>query len=115
MAEKFDEFSKHLARKRTRRGLLKFFGAGIIGAFTATALPKGNAEADPDILGIFRKLLFFNGTNPEFNGTLPFLLAPPTTFNGTLPFLNVPPHTFNGTLPPTQFNKTLPWFLRWNK
>jgi hypothetical protein len=101
MAEKFDEFSKHLAKKHTRRGLLRFFGAGIIGAFTASALPKGNAEADQGILHIFNKLLVFNGTNPQFNSTLPFLLSPPPTFNSTRP--------------PIYFNKTLPWFLRWHK
>lgn len=32
MADKFDSFSKHLATKQTRRGALKFLGAGIFGA-----------------------------------------------------------------------------------
>lgn len=32
MADKFDSFSKHLAARQTRRGALKFLGAGIIGA-----------------------------------------------------------------------------------
>ena len=32
MADKFDSFSKHLATRQTRRGALKFLGAGVIGA-----------------------------------------------------------------------------------
>ena len=44
MAEKFDNFSKHLATKQTRRGALKFLGAGIIGA-TFGALFTREADA----------------------------------------------------------------------
>ena len=45
MAGKFDEFSKHLARKQTRRGALKFMGAGLVSAFVATVFSRG-VDAD---------------------------------------------------------------------
>ncbi|MGE0685846.1 MAG: hypothetical protein AB7P33_03810 [Dehalococcoidia bacterium] len=60
MAEKFDEFSKHLARKHSRRGAFKLFGAGIIGAAAATAFGQ-SASATPS----------FNQTYPHYNATFP--------------------------------------------
>jgi hypothetical protein len=72
MAEKFDEFSKHMAQKHSRRGAFKLFGAGIIGAAfaavtatTASADKKKKIEKKPRWNGTY-----FNGTNgyyPQFN------------------------------------------------
>jgi hypothetical protein len=43
VANKFDEFSKHLAKKQTRRGALKFLGAGLVSAFIATVFTSNKA------------------------------------------------------------------------
>lgn len=76
MAEKFDEFSKHLARKQTRRGALKFMGAGLVSAFVATVFSR-SVDADrarksflPLIFnsaGISTDLL--HNREPQFNST----------------------------------------------
>jgi hypothetical protein len=49
MAEKFDEFSKHLAQKHTRRGAMKLFGASVVGAAMAAATAK-TAQATPPVV-----------------------------------------------------------------
>jgi hypothetical protein len=72
MSEKFDEFSKHLAGKHSRRGAFKLFGAGIIGAAAASIFGE-TATATPSFNGTFNG--HFNGTrsvfpdlsNPKFN------------------------------------------------
>ena len=47
MGEKFDEFSKHMVNGKTsRRGLLKLFGAGALGAAGAAAF-AGPVGATP--------------------------------------------------------------------
>jgi hypothetical protein len=49
MADKFDEFSKHLATtKQTRRGFFRMFGAGIVGA-AASAVAVRSADATPAV------------------------------------------------------------------
>ncbi len=72
MAEKFDEFSKHLAKKHSRRGAFKLFGAGIIGAAAATAFGHTANATGP----------VFNGGYPNFNATIPGL----PDFNGNPKF-----------------------------
>jgi hypothetical protein len=49
MANKFDDFSKELAERHSRRGMLKFLGAGVIGAAVATVAGSKvkDAEAAP--------------------------------------------------------------------
>jgi hypothetical protein len=113
LAEKFDEFSKHLAKKQTRRGVLKFLGAGIVGAFVSTVFSR---EADAD-----RTAPRFNSTLPEFNSTLPTVNSVLPRINNLLPEFNRTMPDFNGTLPdfngllnrPTpprpRFNGTLPF------
>lgn len=66
MSEKFDEFSKHLAAKHTRRGAFKLFAAGLVGAAGATFFGK-SASATPKFNGGFNG--GFNGTFPQLNGT----------------------------------------------
>lgn len=61
MSRKFDEFSKHLATKQTRRGALRFLGAGLIGAFVSTIFSR---EADATH---WRGLL----ESPQFNQSVP--------------------------------------------
>jgi hypothetical protein len=96
MAEKFNEFSKHLARKQTRRGALKFMGAGLVSAFVATVFTRG-ADADRNGRDFF-KYINFNKTNPNFNGTF--------VFNATKPFFNATKPVFNETIAPI-FNQIL--------
>ncbi len=40
MANQFDEFSKRLSERHSRRGLLKFFGAGVVGAAFSTIFTR---------------------------------------------------------------------------
>lgn len=101
MAEKFDEFSKHLAKKQTRRGVLKFLGAGIVGAFVSTVFSR---EADADRKTTPR----FNTTLPGFNSTLPTVNSVLPRINNLLPEFNRTLPGFNSTLP--DFNGTLPDF-----
>jgi hypothetical protein len=69
LSDKFDEFSKHLARKQTRRGALKFLGAGLVSAFLGTVFSR-TADADRSGRG-FTNFIQFNSTQPNFNQTLP--------------------------------------------
>lgn len=69
MAEKFDEFSKHLAKKHSRRGAFKLFGAGIIGAAAATAFGHNANATAPVFNGTFPNI---NATFPDFNGNPKF-------------------------------------------
>ena len=76
MSEKFDEFSKHLAQKHSRRGAFKLFGASIVGAAMA-AVTARTASADkkkfnfkPSWNGNFFPVV--NGTNPYINSSNPY-------------------------------------------
>ncbi len=63
MTEKFDDMSKHMARKYSRRGALRLFGAGMLGATAAAVLPAA-ASAD---LGAFRRgSTLRNTTGPQW-------------------------------------------------
>ena len=95
MSQKFDEFSKHLARKQTRRGALKFMGAGLVSAFVATVFTRGT-EADPKGRDFF-KSIFWNQTNPKFNSLL-------VKLNSSLPAFNSTHPVFNETIAP-KFNQ----------
>jgi hypothetical protein len=44
MSQQFDEFSKHLATKRSRRGVLKLLSAGFLGV-AGSAILRGGADA----------------------------------------------------------------------
>jgi hypothetical protein len=44
MSQQFDEFSKHLATKRSRRGVLKLLSAGLLGV-AGSAVLRGGADA----------------------------------------------------------------------
>ena len=95
MAENFDAFSKHLAKKQTRRGALKLLGATLVGGIASAFVAKERADATPSFNGCF-----FNGTvtaqsNICFNETVPdhvredynfFAPRPRPRFNGYLPF-----------------------------
>ncbi|MGE0227709.1 MAG: hypothetical protein AB7I38_06895 [Dehalococcoidia bacterium] len=58
MTEKFDDMSKHMARKHSRRGLIRALGAGVLGATAAAALPTV-ASAD---WGAFRRGSYLRNT-----------------------------------------------------
>ena len=65
MSEKFDEMSKHMARKHSRRGVFRLLGAGALGAAAAAVLPSF-ASAD----GTFERrspLWFVNVNGQNFN------------------------------------------------
>jgi hypothetical protein len=54
MSQQFDEFSKHMAQKRSRRSLFKFLGGGfVVAAFSAIGSSTTNAAPQ------------FNQTNPS--------------------------------------------------
>jgi hypothetical protein len=44
MSQQFDEFSKHLATRRSRRGVLKLLSAGMFGV-VGSAILRGGADA----------------------------------------------------------------------
>jgi hypothetical protein len=96
MGERFDEYSKHLATTHSRRGLLKFLGAGFIGAAVSTALPKGTDASMPrGGVGVPQAMPHINQTlppygPPQLNATRPVF----PNINATLPFPNI-----NSTLP----------------
>lgn len=79
MSEKFDEMSKQMARKHSRRGALRLLGAGVLGATAAAALPA-IASADGNFARTSR-LWFVNVNGQNFN-TLGRI---PIRFNVTLP------------------------------
>jgi len=69
MSEKFDEFSKHLVQKHSRRGAFKLFGAGIVGAAVA-AVTSSTASADRKRFSYTPKWNS-SGGYPSMNQTLP--------------------------------------------
>jgi hypothetical protein len=92
MPDKFDEFSKHLATKHSRRGALGFLGAGVIGAFASALFSRGAAAGPGDLKDHFQ----FGDGKPELNSIKPLLNSLKPELNSTQPknpFLN-------GTLPP---------------
>lgn len=97
MAERFDEFSKHAASKRSRRGFLKLFGVTAVSAAVTAMFTSRNADADAGA----ERLPYLNQWAPYFNQWVP-------RFNHTYP-------KFNHTKPPKPqlppyFNQTIPWF-----
>lgn len=106
MADKFDQFSKHLAARQSRRGIFKILGAGVIGAalstiFSSEADARGPRRVPPSI-PVFNGLL--NKPAYETNGTKPYY--PNATLyeqNQTLPI-----YEYNNTKPPAVFNNTMP-------
>jgi hypothetical protein len=46
MANKFDDFSKHLAQQHSRRGVLKILGAGVVASIGMLLRPGHTGEAD---------------------------------------------------------------------
>lgn len=104
MARKFDDFSKHLAKKHSRRSALRFLGAGVIGALTATIFTRQTDARPPEI--VFNRggppAFVFNQTRPPviaFNKVLSNVKGKPA-FNHVVsnpafkPFFN---HTTPGT------------------
>ena len=47
MSGKFDEMSKHMARKHSRRGVFRLLGAGALGATAAAVLPAVASADSP--------------------------------------------------------------------
>ncbi len=85
MSENFDDMSKRMARKYSRRGALRMLGAGMLGATAAAALP-GVASAD---WGPFRRgSVLRNTTGPQWytvdNGQNQNVLGP-IRWNGLRP------------------------------
>ena len=76
MANKFDEFSKHMAKRHSRRGLFRIFGVGVLGAVTAGIFGRSKkTEADGSPLtNLFQNFVTNMTLNPngflDINGTL---------------------------------------------
>ena len=103
MSEKFDEFSKHLAGKHSRRGAFKLFGAGIIGAAAASIFAE-TANATPVFNG------GFNGTfNGHFNGSVRFPYLPNPKFNAANSALDKIAEEVEKVQQKTGFSIFLPW------
>ena len=102
MTEKFDEFSKHAASRRSRRSFFTLFGGSTLGAAFAAIFSR---KADAD--GGASTLPYLNFWLPLFNGRIP-------TFNSTYPGFNFTLPIFNDNLPPKfkppYFNYTFPGF-----
>lgn len=99
MSEQFDEYSKHLATTHSRRGLLKFLGAGFIGAAASTMLSKqADASRPAGGSGVQQATPYINQGHsfywpPQFNAIRPPNLP---NINATLPRLP----EINALLPP---------------
>jgi hypothetical protein len=67
MSQNFDEFSKHLAAKQSRRGILKLFAGGVIGTFTGVLISRNKAADAAPPGPLTHKLpgrISFNSTLP---------------------------------------------------
>lgn len=100
MNDPFDEFSKHVAQKRSRRGLLKIIGGGFIVAAlskfgadqVAAGSPKWN-QTDPKWNELDPR--FNEDCDPKFNHTKPVINGTKPVVNGTVPTAT-PPSRNNG-------------------
>lgn len=109
MSEQFDDYSKHLATKHSRRGALKFLGAGFIGVAVSTLFSN---RADASTASGENSL---SQATPHINNSKPPYYWPPR-FNGISPYrpeindTQPPwPPRFNGTRPyKPEINDTLP-------
>jgi hypothetical protein len=104
MSEKFDEFSKHLAGKHSRRSAFKLFGAGIIGAAAASIFAETATATGPSFNG------GFNGTfNGHFNGNFRFPNLPNPKFNAANSALDKIAEEVEKVQHKTGFKIFLPW------
>jgi len=65
MADRFDEMSKHMANKHSRRGAFRLLGAGFLGAAIAGALPTIASARGP--FERTSRLWFVNVNGQNFN------------------------------------------------
>jgi hypothetical protein len=127
MANKFDDFSRELAARHSRRGVLKYLGVGVVGAAAAAIAGTRQTEASPRRwFEIFNSCRGYRGRDfltclketacTSYGGSICGageikICCPPgtqcigingTTTTGPLGFLNsyrCVPMTVNGTLP----------------
>jgi hypothetical protein len=105
MSQQFDEFSKHLATKRSRRGVLKLLSAGLFGV-VGSAVLRGGADA---------KTAGPGGTSspvmPHINQTYPYQGLPYLNqgngFPFRLPYVNQSYPDINQTYP--YLNENFPY------